>query len=368
VSAGPFRFNFSKGGVGASVGVRGLRIGTGPRGHYVHVGYGGIYYRGTLGPAGRKLSPSKVQGPAALSGKRRGVSRGPTPMQSAGGVQMIEIESADVATMRAEGFSDLLDDLNRKQAQGRSFWVLFWIIVAATLGAYVAAGPLGLLGLLALLPAIPLGGWLDSFRRTSVLFYDLDDRTRDVYEHVTQAFDEMMQTNGKWHMSAGGDIHDLATRKRNAGATRLVEKKPTTLAYTLPAVIKSNITPPTLHVGRQVIYFFPDVALIEDGKRFGAVGYPKLDLRWEDSQFIEDGKVPGDAYVVGHTWKHPNKSGGPDRRFRDNRQIPVCLYETLYITSDSGVNEAVQFSRTDVSQGFAHGLGQLPGQQLSFPR
>ncbi|RVA15894.1 DUF4236 domain-containing protein, partial [Mesorhizobium sp. M7A.F.Ca.CA.002.05.1.1] len=34
ISAGPFRFNFSSGGVGASVGVQGLRIGTGPRGHY----------------------------------------------------------------------------------------------------------------------------------------------------------------------------------------------------------------------------------------------------------------------------------------------------------------------------------------------
>lgn len=35
ISAGPFRFNFSKGGVGVSVGVKGLRVGTGPRGHYV---------------------------------------------------------------------------------------------------------------------------------------------------------------------------------------------------------------------------------------------------------------------------------------------------------------------------------------------
>ncbi|WP_247650471.1 DUF4236 domain-containing protein [Brucella sp. 458] len=37
VSAGPFRFNFSKGGVGVSVGAKGLRIGPGPRGHYIPV-------------------------------------------------------------------------------------------------------------------------------------------------------------------------------------------------------------------------------------------------------------------------------------------------------------------------------------------
>ncbi len=32
---GPLRLNFSKSGVGASVGVRGLRVGRGPRGGYV---------------------------------------------------------------------------------------------------------------------------------------------------------------------------------------------------------------------------------------------------------------------------------------------------------------------------------------------
>ncbi len=30
VTAGPFRFNLSSGGVGVSIGVKGLRIGTGP--------------------------------------------------------------------------------------------------------------------------------------------------------------------------------------------------------------------------------------------------------------------------------------------------------------------------------------------------
>ncbi|WP_442921050.1 DUF4236 domain-containing protein [Mesorhizobium sp. Cs1321R2N1] len=54
ISAGPFRFNFSSGGVGVSVGVKGLRIGTGPRGHYIHAGRGGLCYRGTLGKAGTK--------------------------------------------------------------------------------------------------------------------------------------------------------------------------------------------------------------------------------------------------------------------------------------------------------------------------
>src|ERR1017187_8010345 len=46
---GPFRLNFSKSGIGASVGVKGARLTMTPRGTtYVTVGSHGYYYRETL--------------------------------------------------------------------------------------------------------------------------------------------------------------------------------------------------------------------------------------------------------------------------------------------------------------------------------
>nr|MBI7150790.1 DUF4236 domain-containing protein [Pseudomonas aeruginosa] len=47
VRVGPFRFNLSKSGIGVSAGIKGLRVGTGPRGNYIHMGRGGFYYRQT---------------------------------------------------------------------------------------------------------------------------------------------------------------------------------------------------------------------------------------------------------------------------------------------------------------------------------
>ena len=48
--AGPIRFNFSRSGIGASVGVTGARIGIPSSGRaYVHGGRGGLYYRKSLG-------------------------------------------------------------------------------------------------------------------------------------------------------------------------------------------------------------------------------------------------------------------------------------------------------------------------------
>lgn len=45
INAGPFRVNFSKSGIGYSIGVKGARISTGPRGTYVNFGLNGVYYR-----------------------------------------------------------------------------------------------------------------------------------------------------------------------------------------------------------------------------------------------------------------------------------------------------------------------------------
>jgi hypothetical protein len=57
-SFGPFRFNFSKSGIGASVGVKGARVTLTPRGTtYITVGHGGFSYRQNLSASNRRHSP-----------------------------------------------------------------------------------------------------------------------------------------------------------------------------------------------------------------------------------------------------------------------------------------------------------------------
>lgn len=356
VAAGPFRFNFSKSGVGLSVGVKGFRLGTGPRGHYAQVGIAGIFYRTSLGRAGEKRTRTRLVEPALQD------AAAPSYVDSpANDVNMVEIESGDVLAMREETFDELLSELNETKAKfswaglfgiGLCLVGIVLLFVVPVAGA-VAFG-LAVVGFM-------VGRWLDSYRRASVLLYDLDAPATQAYENLTAAFDRMMGSDQKWHVAAGGDVRGLTAWKRNSGATRLVDKKPTTLAYALPEVIKSNLTPPKLHVGRQAMYFLPDAVLIEDGRRFGAVSYADLSITWEDSPFIETGRVPRDTTIIRHTWKHPNKSGGPDRRFKDNSQLPICLYETMHLRSGSGVNEAVQFSKVGLSGAFARSLGHLLG-------
>ena len=64
--AGPIRFNISKSGIGASVGVTGARVGLSPGGRaYAHGGRGGLYHRKSLG-GGRGRAPARRVSPGPI--------------------------------------------------------------------------------------------------------------------------------------------------------------------------------------------------------------------------------------------------------------------------------------------------------------
>lgn len=237
---------------------------------------------------------------------------------------------------------------------------LLAMLASGSIGASVAG-----FALLAAISAWAIGAWLDQSLRRSVLFYNLDAEAAAKFQRTTEGFDALAACVGKWHIASGGAVRDLTTWKRNAGASHLLDRKSARLGFSLPTVLRSNLTPPALGLGRCTFYFFPEVIIVQDGGKFGSVGYGELEIQWQQSRFIEDGHPPSDAQVVDHTWKHPNKSGGPDRRFKDNRRLPVCLYEVMRLSSRSGVNELVEFSKVGLVERFAAVLRDLPRQPTS---
>lgn len=346
VSAGPFRFNFSKSGVGISAGVTGFRIGTGPKGHYIHAGRGGLYYRTALG--GARGNKSK-----ASPGARRSA---PIPRIDGADpdIEMIPVSSEEVTGMHEAKFAELLGDLNEIQASTPMATVLGWIGGGIAMLALLSAGFGGLIvGVIFGVAAYLFGAWLDSYQRCAVLMYELETEAADAYERLTAAFDELASCAGVWHIDAGGAVTDIHSWKRNAGASHVLDRFATSLSYALPPIIKANVTPPAFNCGKETLYFFPDMLLVVHGKKVGAVAYENFVLRTQDSNFIEEDSLPHDAVVLWYSWKHPNKNGGPDRRFADNHQIPVCAYESLYFSSSNGLNELLQVSRRGLGSPFA---------------
>lgn len=339
VSVGPLRFNLSKSGVGISAGFKGFRIGTGPRGNYVHMGRGGLYYRATLS------SPS-----ASHQSRSRPRPLRPDQTQELGLVPMTDIASAEAQSIVDSSSADLVAEMNAKRKMILIWPFVFGVGLIATLILLESSAPQWAAPAAAILTvALTLvASFKDRLRKTTVLLYELDTDVEKHYEALHNAFRALAHAGGRWHISARGDVSDW---KRNAGAAYLLKRSSIAITTDNPPFVKSNITAPAVPVGRHTLYFFPDKLLIFEPNGVGAVSYENLRVCASSTRFIESGSVPRDAQIVDRTWKYVNKNGGPDRRFNDNREIPIALYEEIAFTSTTGLNERIQVSKTGLGGG-----------------
>lgn len=347
ISVGPLRFNLSKSGIGVSAGVTGLRFGIGPRGNYIHMGRGGLYYRATLPPSS---SSRNLPSHPALSSD---------PLIPPGTHEPLrEIESAHTSQIVDSSSRELLDELNRKRAKMR-LWPIVAIASTVILGIGISSGwPAWLMVLLLLFGAV--GTYVaytrDALEKTVVLFYDFDTDMEASYAQLHGAASQLAACAAAWHIEASGKVHD---RKYHAGASDLIRRKSTFIRKAEPPYVKTNIETVAIGVGRQTLHFFPDRVLIYDSNGVGAVGYQELRIDVDTTRFIESDSVPRDAEIVDRTWKYVNKSGGPDRRFKDNKELPICRYEKITLSSQTGLNEVLQMSRCGFGSDFAEAISLL---------
>ncbi|HST59248.1 MAG TPA: DUF4236 domain-containing protein [Longimicrobium sp.] len=348
IKAGPFRFNLSGSGVGVSVGIPGLRVGTGPRGNYVHVGGGGLYYRATL-PSRPRPSPGPNVPPPGQA----------LPQPAERGAERFErIESADVLAMTDASAAGLLDQVRAAETR-TAMAPLAGIVAGFTIMLLLAGEAPGWLAVAAALIGTGLAAWLhvrDLAGRTVVLFYDLEPDAQAAYQEVHAAFARLARAHGAWNVQARADTQD---RRRNAGATQLVQRQSVRLGMGVPAVIRTNVDVPAIPCGAETLHFFPDRLLVSSPQGIGAIPYHQLEITVESHPFIEEERVPADASQVGTTWRYVNRNGSPDRRFADNRQLPVLLYEQVAFTSPGGLREVVQLSATGGGNSFRSAIEAL---------
>jgi hypothetical protein len=186
----------------------------------------------------------------------------------------------------------------------------------------------------------------DAMRKTTVIMYDLDQDASASYQGLVDAATALGGGERLWHIPSRAVVLD---RKYHAGAQSEVRRASTTISVGSMPFVKCNLDVPSLQVGRQTLYFMPDRMLIFDAGSVGGLGYSSLRVQQQHVTCVEPEDVPSDSRVVGRTWRFVNKSGGPDRRFRDNRELPICEYDAISFTSDAGLNELLHSSRLGVA-------------------
>ncbi|RAH36509.1 DUF4236 domain-containing protein [Halomonas sp. SL1] len=342
---GPFRFNLSKSGVGVSAGVKGFRVGTGPRGNYVHMGRGGLYYRHTFSKKRDERAYTQSTRPSTSEHYQE-----PAPLTHE---PLKEIESGDIMHMVDGSSAELVEELNSKRKMSTLMPVIIGLGAVALAYTIYRDLPYLLPITIGCILAVILARYRDVMNKTSVIIYDIEDEFEENYNKLINSFDEMKAVDSCWHMEAEGRVHDS---KYHAGASSVVERKPIQLSFTSPPFVKTNIQVPSIPVGKQTLYFFPDRVLVFEPYGVGAVSYENLEVKLSPTRFVEDGSVPKDTKIIDYTWEYVNKQGGPDRRFKNNHRIPVVRYEDLHLFSKTGMNERISLSKVGAASSFVLAL------------
>ena len=108
------------------------------------------------------------------------------------------------------------------------------------------------------------------------------------------------------------------------------------------------------NIGSSDLYIYPGFVLLlnRTSGHFGLVDFREINLSFSNTSFVEDESVPTDSKVIGKTWRYANKNGSPDKRFNNNHEIPMTLYNKFFLNSKSGINECYMVSNYEIGSKF----------------
>ena len=317
---GGFRINISKSGIGYSWGVKGYRVTKTARGTT----------RRTASIPGTGISFVDETGKKRASAK-------PTPQAIDNNHYDTQEITNSVATgMVSEGLEGILSAARRTMRINK----------LSTLGIilFLFLGFVNEIFIFLWLASIVLKIYAKTKGRIN-LEYIIDDDQKEV---VAQRMDPMLKVaecEQVWRIMKTSQVID---KKYSGGASSSVNRVLCKASKKPPYPFKSNVPAATFKAGKETLIFLPDKLFIMQKRKLGALSYSDISSYAHTTRFHENGKVPKDTQVVGHTWKYINKSGGPDKRFKDNRQIPICLYGELELKSTSGLNTIIMFSNPNI--------------------
>ena len=328
-SLGPVRLNMSKSGLGISTGVKGARVSFGPRGTYVNLGRNGIYYRKKIG--GHSSKPTN-------SHRRQSHPGNASYNQQPGIVQNTGYDYSDAIRVYDNSYSDsvlgkeIINDIKKSH-------LFIWLWVIASI---VSIGFLQEWGLL-VAALLCLVFWRFFTARVS---YDLESEADFEWQKLTEILFGLRTSNRLWLVEKE---QYNSNRKVNAGASSSVTRGSASVLAIKPNRktgfgIKTNVNTFAIKSSKCQILFIPSGIIVKKGSKTVAYSYDQINIISTTVNFVEDGGVARDAEVIRRTWQYVNKDGSPDRRFNNNRQLPVCRYGVISI---SGANISIELQTSN---------------------
>jgi hypothetical protein len=173
---------------------------------------------------------------------------------------------------------------------------------------------------------------------------------KEKYSDLISAFTTLKSSSKIWDMT-----YSKLNTETKAAAHTLMSRDEVTFSFDSIKVLQTNEK--SFHFQNSNggdFYFYPTFVLyFKDKEDLAILDYNDLQLNYSEARFLEDGsEIPSDTKVVGETWYRVNKDGSPDKRFVNNYRIPIVLYGSIHLKSESGVNELYYVSSVDKAKHF----------------
>ena len=371
------RLNFSRGGISATIGVRGASVTLGGTGAYVNLGLPGtgLSFRQRITPSvgGRPKTPQRPSngGPGEQPPPSLEPQLGPVLETYPTGPVAGAIRSAPVSTLTSVGLDELKKLINEaalrrveliatvsaaarvlQKAQRRLRHARWFIVRLFTIKALprlaervVAAEEI-------------LTGTRQKLAGCSVeIEFAFDQTTLDTFAALVRGFQRMAGCQRIWDITAS-----IATNRflERTTAQHRITRKPVRLNISRSEIIDTNCKALYFtNANGNDIYIYPGFVMMQSAsKDFALIDVRELQVRFSQSNFIEEEDIPTDSEVIGQTWQKANKDGSRDRRFAGNYEIPVVKYAEIEFHSPTGLYEVYQFSSYSRALAFSQALAE----------
>lgn len=353
------RLNISRKGISTTIGVKGASVNFSADGTYLNTGIPalGIYNR-------QKISPGKGPSPAHTMPDVATID--PVPRGNIFSVLPNEITSNDM-----QGIKDTLIAARKQRAElGHDLSKVQNALLATRVRLVLSY--VFIVGLL--IRSIPqrlnlvISSQLDTISQikqqieNSYMKMDIefDPDLRGKFDVLIEAFKQLSRSEKIWDVTNAEAQNRVAAR---SAASTLVMKREVTIGIKPITDIQSECTPLWLkNANGADLYFYPGFIVMYDSHdHFGVIGLNELDFHYDSVHFIERGVVPKDSKIIDRTWAKVNKNGTPDKRFKDNYQIPIVRYGAIKLKSRNGLHEEYEFSNYEATEAFGRAFSSYIG-------
>jgi len=346
-----FRLNASKSGLGFSWGFRGFRIGRDAKGRTVRtvsIPGTGVFNRQVISTASSRATFVTVNSRGVGYQRRtENLEPGLQP-ENDPQLQLDSVFHVPVSELAASNQSEFVARLNENISAFNPGRVLIVLSVFALL--LVSSNVI--LGLVLFFLGLGLGIFVSkrfAESHTDEINFSLDQESAAQFSAKQQALSVLASCARIWVVNTSASNADA---KRNAGAYTLISRGPAAVGNLPTKGFQSSLPILSIRANNIVLHFLPDQILIYTG-RYGSISYAQLLIEVRSTRFSETEPIPGDSRKIDTTWQYVNKSGGPDRRFNSNRQIPVLEYGEVTFRTATGLGMILQTSNSEKAKEFA---------------